>query len=84
MNPQVLKEEIRNLDRSEKRQGLNVDYLKNVVLKYLEASDREPLLPVLTTVLQLSPTEVASLRKKTAQPSASSMVLGGLFGGGGH
>ncbi|KAG0322372.1 hypothetical protein BGZ99_003370 [Dissophora globulifera] len=79
----VLKEEIRNLDRAERRQNLSVDYLKNIVLKYLETSDREPLLPVLTTVLQLSPAEVAMLRKKTIQTSASSMVLGGFFGGGG-
>ncbi|KAF8935186.1 hypothetical protein BGZ58_005179 [Dissophora ornata] len=79
----VLKEEVRNLDRAERRQNLSVDYLKNIVLKYLETSDKEPLLPVLTTVLQLSPAEVASLRKKTVQPSASSLVLGGLFGGGG-
>ncbi|KAF9911949.1 hypothetical protein EC991_001396 [Linnemannia zychae] len=78
----VLKEEIRNLDRAERRQNLSVDYLKNIVLKYLETTDKEPLLPVLTTVLQLSPAEVASLRKKSAPPSASSMVLGGFFGGG--
>ncbi|KAF8948143.1 hypothetical protein BGZ47_006251 [Haplosporangium gracile] len=80
----VLKEEIRNLDRAERRQNLSVDYLKNIVLKYLETTDKEPLLPVLTTVLQLSPAEVASLRKKSAPPSASSMVLGGFFGGGGQ
>ena len=78
---QLLKEEIRNQDRAERRQNLSVDYLKNIVLKYLETTDREPLLPVLTTVLQLSPAEVASLRKKN-QASASSLVLGGLFGGG--
>ncbi|KAF9196475.1 hypothetical protein BGZ50_000095 [Haplosporangium sp. Z 11] len=75
--------EIRNLDRAERRQNLSVDYLKNIVLKYLETSDREPLLPVLTTVLQLSPAEAASLRKKTIQSSTPSSVLGGLFGGGG-
>lgn len=80
----MLKEEIRNLDRAERRQNLSVDYLKNIVLKYLETTDKEPLLPVLTTVLQLSPAEVASLRKKSVPPSASSMVLGGFFGGGGH
>ncbi|KAI1319295.1 hypothetical protein EDD11_004432 [Mortierella claussenii] len=78
----VLKEEIRNLDRAERRQNLSVDYLKNIVLKYLETNDREPLLPVLTTVLQLSPAEVALLRKKTIQTSGSSSVLGGFFGGG--
>ncbi|KAG0056539.1 hypothetical protein BGZ83_004562 [Gryganskiella cystojenkinii] len=76
----VLKEEIRNLDRAERRQNLSVDYLKNIVLKYLETSDREQLLPVLTTVLQLSPVEVASLRKKTIQTSTTSSVLGGFFG----
>ncbi|CAG8776116.1 4635_t:CDS:2, partial [Dentiscutata heterogama] len=38
-----LKEEIRKLDRSEKRQNLNVEYLKNVVLKFFETNpvDRE-------------------------------------------
>ncbi|KAG0276492.1 hypothetical protein BGZ95_007469 [Linnemannia exigua] len=77
-------EKIRNLDRAERRQNLSVDYLKNIVLKYLETTDKEPLLPVLTTVLQLSPAEVASLRKKSAPPSTSSMVLGGFFGGGNH
>ncbi|KAF9335328.1 GRIP and coiled-coil domain-containing protein 2 [Podila minutissima] len=76
----VLKEEIRNLDRAERRQNLSVDYLKNIVLKYLETPDKEQLLPVLTTVLQLSPAEVASLKKKTVQPSVPS-VLGGFFGG---
>ncbi|KAG0027301.1 GRIP and coiled-coil domain-containing protein 2 [Podila clonocystis] len=76
----VLKEEIRNLDRAERRQNLSVDYLKNIVLKYLETPDKEQLLPVLTTVLQLSPAEVASLKKKSVQPSVPS-VLGGLFGG---
>lgn len=78
---QVLKEEIRNLDRAERRQNLSVDYLKNIVLKYLETPDKEQLLPVLTTVLQLSPAEVASLKKKSIQPSVPSMVLGGFFGG---
>ncbi|KAF9395569.1 hypothetical protein CPC16_007844 [Podila verticillata] len=77
----VLKEEIRNLDRAERRQNLSVDYLKNIVLKYLETPDKEQLLPVLTTVLQLSPAEVASLKKKSIQPSVPSMVLGGFFGG---
>ncbi|CAG8623178.1 4853_t:CDS:10, partial [Racocetra fulgida] len=37
------KEEIRKLDRLEKRQNLNVEYLKNVVLKFFETNpmDRE-------------------------------------------
>ncbi|KAF9976728.1 GRIP and coiled-coil domain-containing protein 2 [Actinomortierella ambigua] len=77
----VLKEEIRSLDRSERRQNLSVDYLKNIVLKFLETSDREPLIPVLSTVLQLSPEEVATLKKKAVGPTTPSLVpvLGGLF-----
>ncbi|CAB4480118.1 uncharacterized protein OCT59_006347 [Rhizophagus irregularis] len=43
----ILKEEIRKLDRLEKRQNLSVEYLKNVVLKFFETepSGREPLVP---------------------------------------
>ena len=36
-----MKEELGKYDRMEKRQDLSVEYLKNVVLKFLEASDKE-------------------------------------------
>jgi len=37
----VLKEEIRRMDRMEKRQDMSIEYLKNVVLKFLESSAGE-------------------------------------------
>jgi len=61
----VLKEEIRKLDSFEKRQNLSIEYLKNVILKFLQSGDkeREPLVPVLTKLLYLSPTESDNLKK---------------------
>ncbi|RUS19612.1 hypothetical protein BC937DRAFT_87201 [Endogone sp. FLAS-F59071] len=37
----VLKEEIRNLDSFDKRQNLSIEYLKNVILKFLQSGDKE-------------------------------------------
>ena len=37
----VLKEEIRRMDRMEKRQDMSIEYLKSVVLKFLERSAGE-------------------------------------------
>ncbi|KAJ1339309.1 hypothetical protein BSLG_006076 [Batrachochytrium salamandrivorans] len=36
----VLKEELRRIDRMDKRQDLNVEYLKNVVLSFIESDTR--------------------------------------------
>ncbi|OZJ05759.1 hypothetical protein BZG36_01269 [Bifiguratus adelaidae] len=46
-----LKEEIRKMDSFDKRQNLNMEYLKNVILKFLGAEHREPLVPVLSKLL---------------------------------
>ncbi|XP_003739206.1 GRIP and coiled-coil domain-containing protein 2 [Galendromus occidentalis] len=56
----VLKEEVRRLERNKEREEQfgNLEYLKNVVLKYLTMkSERERLVPVLVTMLKLSPDE---------------------------
>ncbi|RUS27544.1 LOW QUALITY PROTEIN: hypothetical protein BC938DRAFT_483086 [Jimgerdemannia flammicorona] len=37
----VLKEEIRKLDTFDKRQNLSIEYLKNVVLKFIQSGDKE-------------------------------------------
>ena len=37
----VLKAEIRELERAKKREGANLDYLKNVMIKFLMADDRQ-------------------------------------------
>lgn len=54
----MLKEELRNMDRARKREGVDMTYLKNVVLKLLETGEVEALLPVIAMLLQFSPDEV--------------------------
>ncbi|CAG8465794.1 15152_t:CDS:10 [Funneliformis mosseae] len=73
----ILKEELRKLDRLEKRQDLSVEYLKNVVLKFFESNpaDREPLVPVISTILQLSPDEVQSLKENAVDANSNPVVL---------
>ncbi|KAK9227888.1 hypothetical protein WN944_020832 [Citrus x changshan-huyou] len=54
----MLKEELRNMERSKKREGVDMTYLKNVILKLLETGEVEALLPVIAMLLQFSPEEV--------------------------
>lgn len=64
----ALKEEIRRLQRGTERLDLaeNLEYLKNVVFKFLsldsgQAEQKQRLVPVISTVLKLSPEETAKL-----------------------
>lgn len=65
----VLKEEVRRLTRSLERQehaGNNLEYLKNVILKFVTlqgGDERSRLVPVLNTLLTLSPEEVGQLNQ---------------------
>lgn len=66
----VLKDEIRRLERNQERQqhAENLEYLKNIVLKFLTLSkgeERERLIPVLTMMLRLSPEERTQLATST-------------------
>ncbi|KAL2551219.1 Protein GRIP [Forsythia ovata] len=54
----MLKEELRNMERMQKREGVDLTYLKNVILKLLETGEVERLLPVVAMLLQFSPEEV--------------------------
>lgn len=66
----ALKREIRELERTKRRDGANLEYLKNIVLKYMETQEHDKLMPVLTTLLQFSPEEVAKVQEaRTAQQS---------------
>jgi len=81
----TLKENIRDLERSKTRENENLDYLKNVIVKYMETNEHESLLPVIATILHLSPDEVR--RVKTARSSrggASSLFGVSLWGGSGE
>jgi predicted nucleic acid-binding Zn-ribbon protein len=74
----ILKEEIRRLERNTEREQhtKNGEYLKNVMMKYLSPpkvnDERQQLLPVLTTMLKLSPEEVASIIAYIKESSFSS------------
>jgi DNA repair exonuclease SbcCD ATPase subunit len=64
----VLKEELRKKEREEARSNLkgkdyDMEYLKNIVLKLLETGEYEVLLPVIATLLSLSPDEVGRIQK---------------------
>lgn len=57
LQTQALKEDIRELERAQKREGANLEYLKNVVVKYMEGGDHDKLYPVISTILQFKPEE---------------------------
>ncbi|XP_038904107.1 protein GRIP isoform X2 [Benincasa hispida] len=54
----MLKAELRDMERSQKREGIDMTYLKNVILKLLETGEVEALLPVVAMLLQFSPEEM--------------------------
>ena len=61
---QLLKNEIRRLDGMVQRQNLAPEYLKEVVLRFVEESEHRPaLVPVLARVLGLLPEEVVRLER---------------------
>ncbi|XP_053866538.1 GRIP and coiled-coil domain-containing protein 2 isoform X2 [Malaclemys terrapin pileata] len=62
----LLKSEVRRLERNQEREKsvANLEYLKNVLLQFIflkSGSERESLLPVMDTMLQLSPEEKGKL-----------------------
>lgn len=62
----LLKSEVRRLERNQEREKsvANMEYLKNVLLQFIflrSGSERQALLPVIHTMLQLSPEEKSKL-----------------------
>jgi superfamily I DNA/RNA helicase len=76
----LLKEEIRKKDRDEKRSQrlANLEYLKNVVLRFLETGEKDKLLPVLTQLLELSPEEASRLKSSISTPTSTLSPISGL------
>ncbi|KAG8137507.1 hypothetical protein E2320_004745 [Naja naja] len=69
----LLKSEIRRLERNQEREKsvANLEYLKNVLLQFIflkSGSERQRLLPVIDTMLQLSPEEKGKLVTKKPCP----------------
>ncbi|XP_046392524.1 centromere-associated protein E-like isoform X2 [Ischnura elegans] len=80
----LLKEEVRRLERCAERteHTQNAEYLKNVLLKFITlqgGDERSRLVPVLTTILKLSPEETHQLN---AVASGGSMDSGQAAGAG--
>jgi len=74
----VLKNEIRELQRSINRGGANLEYLKNIVIKFAENSEeKEKLLPVIATILQFTPEESKRILEKWA--TTNSGFWGNVF-----
>uniref|UniRef100_A0A6N2LY14 GRIP domain-containing protein n=2 Tax=Salix viminalis TaxID=40686 RepID=A0A6N2LY14_SALVM len=78
----MLKTELRNMERTQKRDGVDLTYLKNVILKLLETGEVEALLPVVAMLLQFSPEEVQKCQAYRAStdvpPSPASDTSGSL------
>ncbi|XP_010918236.1 protein GRIP [Elaeis guineensis] len=72
----MLKAELRNMERSQKREGIDMTYLKNVILKLLETGEVEALLPVVATLLQFSPEEIKKCQQvyRSSNDASSSPV----------
>ncbi|CAM0905825.1 unnamed protein product [Alopecurus aequalis] len=68
----MLKTELRNMERSQKREGIDLTYLKNVILKLLETGEVGALLPVVATLLQFSPDELNKCQHGVLSSVASS------------
>ncbi|DBA02702.1 TPA: hypothetical protein N0F65_010527 [Lagenidium giganteum] len=62
--------------------GMNIEYLKNVILKYMESqneSEKERLIPVIGTILHFSPLELQKILHSSARAQESTGVLGSVF-----
>ncbi|KAF5735895.1 protein GRIP [Tripterygium wilfordii] len=80
----MLKAELRNTERMQKREGVDMTYLKNVILKLLETGEVEALLPVIAMLLQFSPEEMQKCQQAyralaDVPPSPASNASGSLF-----
>ncbi|MES1915899.1 MAG: hypothetical protein MHM6MM_007782 [Cercozoa sp. M6MM] len=60
---------------------LNREYLKNVLVKYLETNDFERFVPVFARILQLEPAEVDKVRRKRQARASWLGAAHSWFGG---
>ena len=68
-----LTEEVQGLRKVSRREGVNMDYLKNVVIQYismpLHAPERSSLVPVLAMLLQFEQAELKDAMRATTDPT---------------
>lgn len=81
----ILKEEIADLRRAGNRDGVDVNYLKNILVSAFEKGTLpkdSPMVDVLARLLHFSPKEIQ--RIETATPSHTRSSSRGLFPGWGR
>ncbi|OQS01470.1 hypothetical protein ACHHYP_00746 [Achlya hypogyna] len=70
----VMEDEIAVLLRTERREGVNMEYLKNVVVQFMSfrpgSSQQMKLIPVLSTLLQFSPHDMDEVKAATRRSTA--------------
>lgn len=80
MQESVLKDQIRRFDgevAAAGSGGVNVEYLKNIIVKYMETDEHERLIPVIAMLLKITPDEVKRInemrraRMATQNPAAA-------------
>ena len=68
----ALVSELTDLRRITKREGVNLDYLKNIVLQYMvfpvASTERMQLVPVIATLLQFNQSELAEVERSGKEP----------------
>merc|ERR1712086_423624 len=66
----ALKAELRRLDANAKREGANLEYLKNIMLKFMtQEIGKEHMFKTIAVILQFSRTEIAEVDNKSASAS---------------
>ncbi len=64
-----LKAEFDKMERNTNRSGLNLEYLKNIVVSFLESKSKKSLIPVLAQMLQLTADETNRLINASEEPA---------------
>ncbi|KAJ0395607.1 hypothetical protein P43SY_006108 [Pythium insidiosum] len=74
-------EEVAELMQSQRREGVNLEYLKNVIVQYMTfkpgSSQQLRLVPVITTLLEFTPNDMKEVKKANASRRTS---WGGSWG----
>lgn len=74
-----LEAEVTDLRRTSRREGINMDYLKNIILQYMKlpmaAPERMSLVPVIATLLQFNNKELTEATNAMKAPSWNSLPV---------
>jgi hypothetical protein len=86
MKYEAIQAQMDEYTRTQRRSGVNIDYLKGIIVQFLSkpvgSSERAALLPVFATLLQFGPEDYAAIEAGYSDQSTLGGLLGGLFGGG--